>query len=118
MFKLKINIKISLERQACDWYKVAFVAAVLTLVMYHSARCPHHTTAGILCICRDGKLIYLVLRNMNLLKRYILGNMSPVQKALKHSTWCATCTLSIHVKHSMPMNKAVIQFNALCQCQS
>jgi hypothetical protein len=64
------------------WYKVASVAVLLTFVMYDSARCPHHTTAGILCICRDGKLIYFILRNFNFLKCHSLGYMYPVQKAL------------------------------------
>lgn len=83
----KLHITTNTSLQTCththECCKVASAVLLLTLVMYDSARSPYHATAGIFCICRDSKLIYFVLRNMNSFKCFITGYVSPVQKALK-----------------------------------
>jgi len=41
---------------------------------------------------------------MNFFKSYITGYVSPVQKALQHSTWHATSMMVMHIKHTEKHN--------------
>jgi len=54
-----------------------------TFVLAHTARGPHHSTAGSLRVCRDGEVVHHGLQPHRKLAR-IFVHMRPIQETLRH----------------------------------